>query len=50
LLGELTAAIGEGAEFFERQVIEAQGFGLVYALAVPNSLQKLVQGRVVNHL
>src|ERR1043165_6484768 len=34
--GELAAAIGEGAEFFERQVIKAQGFGLGYSGAVPD--------------
>ena len=42
-LGELAAAVGQRAEFFERQVIKPQRLGPVDALAVPDFLQQLVQ-------
>ena len=42
-LGELAAAVGERAEFLQRQMIKPQGLGLVDALAVPDFLQQLVQ-------
>ena len=42
-LGELAAAVGERAEFFEGQTIQTQGLGLVDPLAVPHFLQQLVQ-------
>src|ERR1035438_8349649 len=42
-LGELAAAVGERAEFLQRQMIKPQRLALVDALAVPRLLQQLVQ-------
>ena len=42
-LGQLPAAVGERAEFFQRQMIKPQRLGLVDAPAVPNLLQQPVQ-------
>jgi len=36
--GELAAAVGERAEFLQRQIIEPAGLGLVNALTSPNLL------------
>ena len=42
-LGELAAAVGERAEFLQRQMIKPQRLGRVDALAVPDLLQQPVQ-------
>ena len=42
-LGKLAAAVGERAEFFQRQMIKPQRLGLGNAFAVPDFLQQLVQ-------
>src|SRR5208282_1770355 len=42
-LGQLTAAVGQRAEFLERQMIKPQRFALADALAIPDFLQQLVQ-------
>lgn len=41
--GELAAMVGEGAEFFEGEVVEAEGFGAVDAGTVPNALEEVVE-------
>lgn len=48
--GELAAAIGEGAEFFEGKMVKAEGFVAGYARAIPNPLLKFFQRSVVNHV
>ena len=42
-LGQLAAAVGERAEFLQRQMIKPQRLGRVDAPAVPDLLQQLVQ-------
>ncbi len=42
-LGQLPAAVGERAEFLQRQMIQPQGLGRVDAPAVPDFLEQLVQ-------
>ena len=42
-LGELPAAVGERAEFLQRQMIKPQRLALADALALPYFLQQLVQ-------
>ena len=42
-LRKLPPAVGERAEFFQRQMIKPQRFGLVNALAIPDFLQQLIQ-------
>ena len=40
---ELAAAVRQRGQFFERQAIQPQRIGLVHALAVPDSLQQLLE-------
>ena len=42
-LGELAAAVGQRAEFLQRQMIKPQRLALVDALALPHFLEQLVQ-------
>jgi len=42
-LGELAAAVGQGAEFLQRQVIKTEGLGAVDAFSIPNPLQKIIE-------
>ncbi len=41
--GESAAAIGQRGQFFERQAIQPQRVGLIDALAIPDSLQQLLE-------
>src|SRR6185369_5746749 len=47
--GEFTAAIGQRAEFLERQRVQTKGLGLVDASTIPDFLQQVIQRGVVDH-
>ena len=48
-LGQNPSLLGQCAEFFKRQMVKAERFGLIDSPAIPDLLEQGIQRGVVNH-